>query len=104
MAVRSSRKLLLALTLAAIIVAALQNLAGLADAALYAAPLLLLVGLLLGGRYVGEDRLLALGARPPRRRRDALSRRWPRVSLLPPLSLLERSPHRLRGPPAPLIV
>jgi len=59
---------------------------------------LLLIGLLLSGRFIGEAAILARRAQPlvrPRR----LSRRWSPVRERPFASLLERSTRQLRGPP-----
>jgi hypothetical protein len=66
------------------------------------APLILLVGLLLRGRFVGEERILRRCHRaapaPPRR----VPARWPRLTQIAFAGLLERSPVSRRGPPAPL--
>jgi hypothetical protein len=87
------------LLLASIVVGAAAGLAGAAEIALFSAPFLLIAALLLSGRYVGEDRILALRRTPPRvRRRPA--QRWPAVAELPFSSALERAPWSLRGPPA----
>jgi hypothetical protein len=98
--VTSARRFLLVLTAAAVLAAVLQGLTGVTDLALYSAPLLLIVCLLLGGRFVGEERIVARwrAARP--RRRASLRRHWPRTRERALASLLERSPRQLRGPPA----
>jgi membrane protein implicated in regulation of membrane protease activity len=98
--VRSARRFLLVLGAAAAAVAVLQGLAGLTDLTLYAAPLLLIVSLLLGGRFVGEDRILARWgvARPGRRVRA--QRRWSHARDRALASLLDCAACTLRGPPA----
>ncbi len=68
------------------------------DAVLYLAPLLLVAGLLLSGRYPGEERILAF-----RRVRAVPKLRaggWASFPELPRASLIERTPRTLRGPPA----
>ena len=50
---RAQRRVLLCLAVAATLISALQGLTGILELALYAAPVLLL-GLLLSGRFVGE--------------------------------------------------
>ncbi len=88
----------------AVICAGAQALLGEPELALYLTPLFVIGGMLLAGRYVGEDRLVARlrAARtwPGRRRAE---RRWARaVDAVAPASLLGRSPRTLRGPPARL--
>jgi hypothetical protein len=99
--VRSQRRVLLCLAAAAALISALQGLTGILELALYAAPVLLLLGLLLSGRFVGERAILARRAVTVPRLRTALRRRWPRTRERALTSLLERSADRLRGPPAP---
>jgi hypothetical protein len=98
---RSHRALFLLLGCAAIAVAAAQGITGVSELALYAAPFLLLLGLLLSGRFVGEDAILARRVRPAPRPRP-LPRRWTALRELPLASLLERSPGLERGPPVVL--
>ena len=62
--------------------------------------MLLLLGLLLSGRFVGERAILARRQAPVPRLRAALRPRWPRARERALTSLLERSANRLRGPPA----
>jgi hypothetical protein len=98
---RTPRVLLLLLGVAALLIAGVQGLTGMYELALYAAPFLLLIGLLLSGRFIGEDAILArrgLSLARPR----ALSRRWSAVRERPLASLLERGARRLRGPPVAL--
>jgi hypothetical protein len=99
---RSPRALLLLLGFAALVVAAVQGLTGVTELVFYAGPFLLVVGLLLSGRFIGEEAILArrvVAARLPRPAR----RRWSPVRERPLTSLLERSTRQLRGPPAPAL-
>jgi len=98
------RRVLIGLGAAFVLALAVVNVAtGKASAiemALYAAPFLGVVALLLSGRYVGEERILAVyrtQAKPARPRSQ-----WPRIPELPFSAALERAPRSLRGPPAPL--
>jgi heme A synthase len=100
--VRAERRTLLSLTVATVLLSGLQAVTGIADLVLYAAPLLLIVGFLLSGRYVGEDRILALRQAAPRRRTVEPRRHWSHARDRALSSLLERSPRLLRGPPAPV--
>jgi hypothetical protein len=101
--VTSARRFLLVLGAAAAAVAVVQGLTGLTDLTLYAAPLLLIVTLLLGGRFVGEERILARwGAARPRRRASA-QRRWTHARDRALTSLLECGTCTLRGPPAGVV-
>ena len=66
----------------------------------WAAPILIVAVLLLTGRYVGEDVILAVHralARPVR----AAKVIWARRHSAALVSLLERTPRSPRGPPAP---
>jgi hypothetical protein len=88
--------------MAAVAVAAgvAQVLLGSGEIALTFAPLLLIAGLLISGRYLGEERILARRARPVALPRRRVAARW-RPSVERPLaSLLARSPRSERGPPA----
>lgn len=80
-----------------------QVLLGSGEIALTFAPLLLIAGLLLSGRYLGEKRILArrapLAIAPPRRR---AATRWRPAVERPLASLLARSPRLERGPPVAL--
>ena len=70
-----------------------------AVAGAWAAPVIIVAALLLTGRFVGEERILAARlARlaPPRPARA----RWSRRLLAALVSLLERAPRSERGPPA----
>jgi hypothetical protein len=72
---------------------------GAPDVGLALAPALLVFGLLVCGRYVGEERILALRQSVHPRPRRA-PRRLPRPAPARPLaSLLHRRSHTGRGPP-----
>ena len=94
---RSPRGLLLILGSAALALTALQGLTGVQDLVLYAGPFLLVLGLLLSGRFLGEEAILARRQAPGRPR--PVRRRWSPVIEHAPASLLERSTRQLRGPP-----
>jgi hypothetical protein len=64
----------------------------------YGGPFLLLIGLLLSGRFIGEEAILARHATPAPKLRP-LPKRWSPVRERPLASLLERSTRQLRGPP-----
>jgi hypothetical protein len=68
--------------------------------ALSALPFLALVALLVSGRFVGEERILAFHRerRAPLRRRPTAAR-WHRPRPPRVRSLFARSPRTLRGPP-----
>lgn len=70
---------------------------------LYAAPFIAIIGLLLTGRYVGEERILAAYRTAPRPRRRTSAQRRPSLEL-PFSAALERAPWSLRGPPAARLV
>jgi hypothetical protein len=98
--VRAQRRLLLFLAVLAAAVAVLQPLAGGAEVVLYAAPALLLLGLLLSDRLPGESWILARRSPPGRPRRRLALRHWTHDRDRALASLIERSPRLLRGPPA----
>jgi hypothetical protein len=66
----------------------------------WAVPILVVASLLLTGRYVGEELILAVRAarRAPRIR--AAKALWSRRHAAALVSLLERAPRSPRGPPA----
>ena len=70
------------------------------EMALYAAPFLAIAGLLLSGRYVAEERILAVYRSRPQPRRRSVARCWPSIAELPFSAGVERAPWSLRGPPA----
>ena len=83
---------------AALAVTAVQGLTGMQELVFYAGPFLLVLGLLLSGRFIGEEAIIArreVVARP-----RPLARRWTPVRERPLTSLLQRSTRQLRGPPA----
>jgi hypothetical protein len=98
---RSPRALIVAL---AVVLAALLVLTGGVEAALFALPCGALAALLLNGRYVGEERILALHRtlRPFARR--AAASRWRRPRPPRAAGLFARAPRTLRGPPAPVLI
>jgi len=72
---------------------------------LHLLPLFAVAALLLGGRFVGEQRILARhrARMTPRVRREA-SYRWAPARPARFASPLGRSPRTFRGPPAPAAV
>jgi|RhiMethySRZTD1v2_1073278.scaffolds.fasta_scaffold1663828_1 hypothetical protein len=70
--------------------------------ALHALPMLGVAALLLCGRFVGEERILARHVQPVPRRRRAPARRWALRRPDRVVSLFARSPRTFRGPPAAL--
>jgi hypothetical protein len=98
---RTPRALLLLLGCAALALAAVQGLTGIQELAFYGGPFLLVIGLLLSGRFIGEEAILARRITPPRLR--PVPRRWSPVLEHALASLLERSTRQLRGPPAALL-
>jgi hypothetical protein len=95
---RTPRALLVFLGCAALAVAAVQGLTGMQELVFYAGPFLLLIGLLLSGRFIGEDAILARRTAVVVRLRP-LRKHWSPVLERPLGSLLERSTRQLRGPP-----
>jgi hypothetical protein len=95
---RTPRALLVILGCAALALAAVQGLTGMQELVFYGGPILLLFGLLLSGRFIGEDAILARRRKTPVRLRP-LARHWSPVLERPLVSLLERSTRQLRGPP-----
>jgi hypothetical protein len=91
---RGPRAHFLLLALATIVAWAVAG----SEAVLYLAPFLLVAGLLLSGRYLGEERILArqLARSVPKLRVGG----WSALREQPLTSLLERTPRSLRGPPA----
>jgi len=100
----SRRRVLIGLGATFVLALAIVNVAtgkaSAVDMALYAAPFMAVVALLLSGRYVGEERILAVYRTQPRRRRSRAGRRWPTLQEQPFSAGLERAPWSLRGPPA----
>ncbi len=98
--VRAERRALMLLAAAAVLLAAVMGVTGSFELVLYGGPLLFITGMLLSGRFIGEERILARRAVPVPRLR-AERRSWARLRERPLASLLERSPSLQRGPPAP---
>jgi hypothetical protein len=97
---RTPRALLLLLGFVALAIAAVQGLTGVTELAFYAGPFLLVLGLLLSGRFIGEDAILARRTAAATSRPRPTRRRWTARREGPVTSLLERSTRLLRGPPA----
>jgi hypothetical protein len=96
---RTPRALLVSLGCAALALTALQGLTGMQELVFYGGPFLLLIGLLLSGRFIGEEAILARRPAPAPKLRPP-AKRWTTVRERPLASLLERSTRQLRGPPA----
>jgi hypothetical protein len=97
----SQRRLLVLLAAVAAVVAGAQAWTGVMELAVYFAPLLLVAGLLLSGRFVGEEKVVAR----VRAAMSAVARRAPRalprpVAVRALVSSLARSVRVERGPPA----
>jgi len=102
---RPERRLLTCLALAAALCAAAGGFLHVAELALYLTPCFLIVGLLLSGRFVGEDGIVRrrCATEPPPARH--VRPRWATPPAPAALrSLLERSPASRRGPPAPALL
>src|ERR1700756_3140726 len=97
---RTPRALLLLLGSVAVVIAAVQGIAGMTELAFYAGPFLLVIGLLLSGRFIGEQAILARPPPPAARRPRPQRRRWLPAHERPLASVLERRVPALRGPPA----
>ena len=94
------RRILGALAAVTAVLALAQGLTGLAELALYASPFLLLAGLLLSGRFVGEDTILRRRAAAPALRRRRERTGWPRLVAVAPSLVPVHDPRIERGPPA----
>ena len=89
------------MTALAVLIVLLQGMTGLTDLVIYAGPVLLIAGLLLCGRFLGEERIVArLRRRVPAGRTRRVRTRWPRVPARTLASLLAHDPRVQRGPPA----
>jgi hypothetical protein len=95
------RRFLLCLTALAALSVAAQAVTGVSELALYLTPLFLIAALLLSGRYVGEERIVARWratvVRRPRRR----TVRWRPQAVRALRSQLLQGSFGVRGPPAP---
>ena len=96
---RTQRALLAVLGCVALGLMAMQGLTGVSQLALYGAPFLLMLGLLLSGRFIGEEAILARRVRAAAPRLRPLPRRWAALPARPLASLLERGARLERGPP-----
>jgi hypothetical protein len=95
------RSFLFRLTALAAACAAVQAVTGVSDLVLTLTPLFLLAALLLSGRYIGEERIVArwhgaVGRLRARRR----AQRWRPQAVLPLRSMLAQGSVGVRGPPA----
>ena len=70
------------------------------DALLTAAPFLLVFGLLLCGRFIGEERILACDRARHAPRVRSVRSSWSRRDARPIATIRERAPRSLRAPPA----
>jgi hypothetical protein len=95
------RRFLACLTALAVVVATVQGVTGIGELALFLTPAFLLGALLLSGRYVAEDRIVARwrAAVPRRRPRRRAARRRPPAGHPLRTQLLQGS-FGVRGPPA----
>lgn len=102
---RPNRLILLVLVSAAAALAAtvgvLQGATGLIHLLLDVAPFLLVAGVLLAGRFPGEDRIIARRAVAPPARLRPERRSWPARRERALASVVARRPRQLRGPPVP---
>jgi hypothetical protein len=98
---RTPRALLVILGCAALALSAVQGLTGMQELVFYGGPFLLLLGLLLSGKFIGEEAILARRLRTAAPKLRPPARRWSPVRERPLASLLERSTRQLRGPPHP---
>jgi hypothetical protein len=97
------RRFFAVMSVLAVLCCVLAAALGTLDLALGCVPALLILGLLLCGRYVGEERLIAARRAPAPVRRAP--RRLPRPAPAWPLaSLLARRPDLERGPPRLVVV
>ena len=88
------------MTALAVLLALLQGMTGLTDLVIYAGPALLIAGLLLSGRFLGEEHMVRRLRRfAPSRRLRRVRARWPRVPARTLASLLAHDPRVERGPP-----
>jgi hypothetical protein len=93
------RRFLIRLTALAAVCAALQAVTGITDLVLTLTPLFLIAALLLSGRYIAEERIVARwrgSTRVPRRR----AQRWRPQAALPLRSMIVHGSVGVRGPPA----
>ena len=96
----AQQRFLAVMTALAVLALAVQALSRIDELALFLTPLFLLAGLLLSGRFVGEEliarRYAAARRRPPR---PPHRPRWRPRAVLVPVAGLRRTPLSRRGPP-----
>jgi hypothetical protein len=95
------RRFLLCLTALAAVCVAAQAVTGISELALYLTPLFLIGALLLSGRFIGEERIVARwrGAIAVRRSRRR-AQRWRPQAVLVLRSAFLQGAFGVRGPPA----
>ena len=98
--VRPERRHLLLLTAAAVLLTLAQAVSGVDHLVLTLGPPLLIFGLLLSGRYLGEEQILARRLRAAPVRRVRTRQRWVRGRERALASLVARRACLDRGPPA----
>jgi hypothetical protein len=97
------RRFLVCLTALAAACVAVQAITGVDQLALYLTPLFLIAALLLSGRYIAEDRIVARWRAGPRAARPRLrAQRWRPRAVIALRSVLEQGSFGVRGPPAAL--
>ena len=98
------RRFLLYLTALVVVCAAAQAFTGVSELTLCLTPLFLIAALLLSGRYIGEDRIVARrhGASSGHRGRVAAPQRWRPRAVLALRSVFLQGSFGVRGPPASL--
>jgi hypothetical protein len=95
------RRFFVVMAALAVLIALMQGTTEVTELALYAGPVLLLVGLLLCGRFVGEEHIVRrLRCAAPAFRSRRVKVRWLRVPARTLSSLLAHDPRIERGPPA----
>ncbi len=95
------RRFLLCLTALAAMCVAAQAVTGVSELALYLTPLFLIAALLLSGRFIGEERIVARWRGPtPVRRARRRAQRWLPQAVLPLRSVFAQGAFGVRGPPA----
>ena len=96
------RRFLMCLTALAALCVAVQGVTGVSELALYLTPVFLIAALLLSGRYVGEERIVARwrAAVAPARRPRRTTVRWRPRAVHTLRSQLVEGSFGVRGPPA----
>ena len=94
------RRFLLCLTALAAACVAVQAVTGVSELALYLTPLFLIGALLLSGRFIGEERIVARWRGPvPARRPRRHAQRWRPQGVLVLRSVFAQGAFGVRGPP-----